>query len=271
MFCALGRKMEVVKTGFNYRHGANFKINRPSGSGDFLLLLIRSEAFAVLNGEKNLINPNSALIYKKGTPQIYGAAGDGFTNDWIHFELDPGEEELFSHFGIPFDTVIPLGEAGELSAFIKSIVFENNSSNLHRTASMKRYFDLILLKLSEKLSADGTEREHPHYPQLCKLRNEIQLEPHKNWSIDRIGKKLMLSRSYIQHLYKLFFGTSITNDVKNGRIDRAKYLLSASNMTVTAISNACGYESNVHFMRIFKQQMHMTPSEYRRGFRITRP
>ena len=262
--------MEVIRTGFNYRHGASFKINRPSGSGDFLLLIIRSEAFAVLNGETKLISPSSALIYKKGTPQLYGSLGDTYVNDWMHFTLSEAEEREFAALGIPFDTVIPLGEASELSGFVKSIVFELNSENMHKKASIQRYFDLILLKLSEKLSADGTEREHPHYAQLSKLRNEIQLEPQKDWSIDRICKKLMLSRSYIQHLYKLFFGTSITNDVKSGRIDRAKYLLSASNMPVSAVSDACGYESDVHFMRIFKQQTGLTPSEYRTGFRIAR-
>ena len=68
--------MKIVRTGYNYRHGAEFKINRPTGSGDYLLLIIRSDAFAVINGEKKLISPNSALIYNKGTPQLYGAAGE---------------------------------------------------------------------------------------------------------------------------------------------------------------------------------------------------
>ncbi len=262
--------MEVIRAGFNYRHSSSFKINRPNGSGDYLLLIIKTEAFAVLGGELISIPANCALIYKKGTPQIYGALTDKYINDWIHFDISTEEEKEFEALGVPFDTVIPLREASELSGFVKSIVYERYSENIHKKASMQRYFDLMLLKLSEKLRDDDPDREHPLYGQFCKLRNDIQLEPQNDWSIESICKKLMLSRSYIQHLYKLFFKTSITNDVKNGRIERAKYLLSASNMTVTAISNTCGYESDVHFMRVFKQQTDMTPSEYRNSFRISR-
>lgn len=260
--------MKIIRTGYNYRHGAEFKINRPSGSGDYLLLIIRSDAFAAINGEKKLINPNSALIYKKGTPQLYGAVGESFINDWVHFALEAGEEEIFSHLGIPFDTVIPLGDTAELSSFIKNVAFEKHSRNMHKDATMKLYFELILLKLAEQLNGTPPQQEHPHYRQFVNLRNHIRLDPQEDWSIDIICKKMMLSRSYIQHLYKLFFERSITEDIKRGRIERAKYLLSSSNMTVTSVSRACGYESDVHFMRVFKAETGLTATEYRSKLKL---
>ncbi len=262
--------MEIIRAGFNYRHPSGFKINRPTGSGDHLLLIIKTDAFAVLGGERITVPANSALIYREGTPQIYGALTDKFINDWIHFDIGEDEERLFSSLGVPFETVIPLRDGSGLSGFVKNIVFERYSDNIHKKAAMQRYFELILLKLSEKLRDDNPDRKHPLYGQFCKLRNDIQLEPQNDWSIENICKKMMLSRSYIQHLYKLFFETSITSDVKIGRIERAKHLLSASNMTVTAISNDCGYESDVHFMRVFKSETSLTPSQYRNEFKMSR-
>lgn len=262
--------MEVIRAGFNYRHSGDFKINRPAGSGDHLLLIIKTEAFTVLNGTRIGIPPNSALLFKKGTPQLYGGASDKFINDWIHFDISDDEKKEIEALGIPFNTVIPLREVSELSNFVKGIVFEKYSQNSHKNASIKRYFDLILFKLSEKLGDNNPDREHPLYGRFCKLRNEIQLEPQKDWSIEAVCKKMMLSRSYVQHLYKQFFDTNISSDVKSGRIERAKYLLSASELTVTAIADACGYESDVHFMRVFKTETSLTPSEYRNELRISR-
>ncbi len=260
--------MRIVKTGYNYCHSSGFCINRPHGSGDYLLLIIKTEAFIILNGEKKTVPPNCAIIFRKGTPQLYGAAQEKYINDWIHFEM--GEEDMHTFFmlGIPFDTIIPLRDVTELSNFIKCIFFERYSQNLHKEATMKAYLNLIFLKLSEKINDQAPVQEHPYYHQFCTLRNKIRLEPQRDWSIDDICKKLALSRSYVQHLYKLFFGTSIIADVQAGRMEHAKYLLTATDMSVTVIASACGYVHDVHFMRVFKKAVGMTPSAYRDKFKI---
>ena len=261
--------MEIINVGYNYCHPPGFYIDRPLGTGDYILLIIRSEAFAVLQGERLAVPKNSALIFKKGTPQLYGSCGSEYINDWIHFEIDAAEEREFSDLGVPFDSVIPLGAAMELSLLIKSLFIEKYSQNFHKAESMKRYFDLILLKLSESVYRLDPQREHPLYHSFCTLRGEMQLLPQSDWSIDEICKKMNLSRSYTQHLYKQFFGISITADLQSNRIAYAKYLLSSTNMKISAICHACGYENDVHFMRVFKKSASMTPSEYRKHFRIS--
>ena len=258
--------MKIVKAGYNYCHLPEFCINRVHGSGDYLLLIIKTEAFIVLNGERKTVPPRSAVIFKKGTPQHNGAMHGKYINDWIHFEIE--DEAPFSELGIPFDTIIPLRETNELSGFIKNIVFEWHSQNTHKAEIMQCYFDLLLFKISERINLQSPKQEHPYYDPFCRLRSEIQLEPQGDWSIDAICRRMMLSRSYVQHLYKLFFGTSILSDVQCGRMEHAKYLLSATNMTVTDISRSCGYDSDVHFMRIFKKITGMTPSGFRNEFQI---
>ena len=72
-----------------------------------------------------------------------------------------------------------------------------------------------------------------------------------------------MGQSYFQHLYKAMFGVSVTSDIIAARIDRAKYLLSGTDYTVTAVADLCGYSSDVHFMRQFKALCGLTPTEYR--------
>ncbi len=259
--------MRISNVGYNYRHAANFYIDRPYGSGDYILLLIRTEGFCVLRGERTEIVPNSVLIFQPGTQQLYGASGGEYVNDWIHFELEDSERQMLASLGIPFDTLLPLHEAADISDFIKSIYRERYSQNVHKDASMKHYFDLILLKLSERIGTEGEQREHPLYSAFCALRNDIYLEPQAGWGIDRIAKRMHLSRSYLQHLYKTFFDRSILEEVQHSRMEHAKYLLSATDMTVASIAQACGYDTDVHFMRIFKKTVLMTPSQYRNQFR----
>ena len=257
--------MKISNAGYNYRHPQSFAINRPLGSGDYILLIVRSEAFFVLNGKRMEASKNCAIVFKKGTPQLYGACGGEFINDWIKFDLSIEDEEIFSELEIPFDTIIPLRETAEFSHYVKSIFMETHSQNLHREKSIERYFDLLLLKLSENILQGDFEKASPVYHALCALRNEIRLAPQNPWTVDFISQKMKMSRSYIQHLYKQFFGISISADIQSSRIEYAKYLLALTNEKISAIAASCGYESDVHFMRIFKKATAMTPSEFRAG------
>jgi hypothetical protein len=82
-------------------------INRPTGSGDYIFLILQSPAYFILNGKRVETKGCSVIFYKKGTPQIYGALNEEFVNDWIHFELDEGEYEVELYFeGKEYETEV---------------------------------------------------------------------------------------------------------------------------------------------------------------------
>jgi AraC family transcriptional regulator of arabinose operon len=51
--------------------------------------------------------------------------------------------------------------------------------------------------------------------------------------------------------------------VIQSRIEYAKYLLSTTDITVNKISEMCGFSSEIRFMRQFKKEFVLTPTEYR--------
>lgn len=260
--------MKIVNVGYNYKHPEGFSIYRPYGSGDYILLLLRTDAYFIINGKKQITEADSLIIYKKGTPQYYGALNGEYVNDWIHFELNEKEEEKFNKLNIPFDTVLKANNTTLISGFIKSMFNELYSQNTHKKESLRLYFELILIKISEIIKLSYEKKENPFYNEFTLLRNEIYLKPEKDWSVEKICKKMNLSRSYVQHLYKSFFNKSIISDITQSRIEHAKYLLSSTDMTVSCISSICGYNNDVHFMRIFKKEMGVTPSGYRKQIHI---
>ena len=67
------------------------------------------------------VPPNRAIIFRKGTPQLYGATQDKCINDWMHFERDEEDMRTFFTLRIPLDTIIPLRDVTELSNPIKCI------------------------------------------------------------------------------------------------------------------------------------------------------
>ena len=87
--------------------------------------------------------------------------------------------------------------------------------------------------------------------------------PELPWNISEIAESLYLSKSYLQKIYKSYFGKSIIEEMIEFRIDNAKTLLSQTDMTVTEISRECGYSSYNYFVRQFRTSEGCSPSDYR--------
>lgn len=255
--------MNIHEVGYHHRQASNYRINRPNGSGNYVLSVIKSAAYFVLGGKLAMTPPNTIILYKKGTPQILGAVDSKYLDDWVHFELDDDEYLIIEQLGIPFDTPLSFDDTTVFSDLIKSIATERYSQNPHKESSMEMYLRLLLNKISEKLSLPASNHDNQYYERFAALRNEIYLKPQYNWNIDAVAKKLSLSRSYIQHLYRYFFGDTVIADITKSRIAYAKYLLESADTTVSAISKMCGYQNSEHFMRVFKKEVGITPSEFR--------
>ncbi len=255
--------MDIIKVGYGFHEPPSFSVNRPYGSGDYVLIVLRTTSYFVLHGKHQIVPANSVIIFQEGTAQHYGAVEDQFINDWIHFS--PSEEEVakFHEMDIPFDTILPLYDTAPLSLLIKNLIYENISQNKNKKDSMNLYFDLLLYKISDLLSISiNTDKNFFHA--LSSLRNKIYLSPGKEWKIERISKDLNFSRSYIQHSYKTCFGESIQDSITNSRIEYAKHLLSSTETKISHIASLCGYHSDVHFIRIFKSKIGITPSLFRK-------
>lgn len=255
--------MQINNIGYNHCHDADFRIHRPDGSGDNLLLLVKTSAIFTFSGIETVTQPNSFILYKEGEPQFYRAYGAQFSNDWFHFSMTDSDNDFMEALDIPFNKIVCLEDINGLSLLIKNMSYEQYSSNMFKTDSIELYMKLFFIKLSEAIHSTGGSRSGTHYDKLAILRSQIYNMPYNEWSVDWLSHQLTMSRSYFQHLYKETFGISVMNDVIRSRVEHAKYLLSTTDISITKIAQMCGYKCELHFMRQFKSRMDMTPSEYR--------
>ncbi|MCX7657889.1 MAG: AraC family transcriptional regulator [Oscillospiraceae bacterium] len=123
----------------------------------------------------------------------------------------------------------------------------------------------MFVKIKEQAETKNLHPWHSKiYDELIKLRSEIYSNPHNNWSIPLMANRLHISCGYLQNIYKSIFSISCMADVIESRIIKAKELLNESTLSIKEISNLCGYQNDVHFMRQFKKLTTLTPSEYRK-------
>lgn len=255
--------MKINNIGYNHKHDSDFFVQRPNGSGDNLLLLLKTPAVFILNGEELHTEKNSFILFSEGTPQDYRSDGSEFANDWFHFSFDDTEKALFEALEIPFNKVVRIGDLSSLSQLIKNMSYEKYSSNLYRTDSMELYLQLFFIKLAERLRSDNEIRGSNCYDKMSLLRSQIYSMPQYEWNIYDLAHRLAMSKSHFEHTYKKIFGISPMNEVINSRLEHAKFMLTTTDAPINQIAEMCGYKSDIHFMRQFKSKCGITPSAYR--------
>ena len=257
--------MIINNVGFDHCHDADFYIDRPDGSGDYLLLLVRSPAVFEIEGREILTPAGSVFIYPKGRPQRYRCVPfNCFENDWVHFDFDDrAEEEEFMSMNIPLETPVTM-PLEFMSYCVKSIAYERYSDNLCRVQSAELFMWLIFNKIKEKTHSSISGRRSSQFELISTVRNKIYSHPYEQRNVDSTAHEVRMSRSAFQHAYKKHFGMTFIEDLVKSRVSYAKMLLSTTNMNINDVSTSSGYHSYVHFARQFKEQTGFTPSEFRK-------
>ena len=82
-------------------------------------------------------------------------------------------------------------------------------------------------------------------------------------AISELAKVENLSVSRYNYVFKKSMGVSPLKYITSLRINKAKYLLKNTDLTVSQIASECCYSDSHFFHRIFKNETEMTPGQYR--------
>lgn len=259
--------IHVYRCGYESRHKVPTDIKRTLKEDEYLLLLVKSEAFFYVNGQKKHTSPNMMILFDKGTSYHYGSIQDYYNDDWIHFDFDTTEEDLVKKLKLPLNTPFYPSDYTTLSSLMRLVVLERHGNDEYKEKNVDFFMNILLNKCSIQAQAVSKAQNHKYYAALQSLRTEIHSAPHRKWSVSEMSAQLHISESYLQHLYKELYGLSCIQDVIKCRLEMAKYYLQSTDMSVQALSLFCGYENELHFMRQFKKFEGMTPSQYRTHIR----
>ncbi len=83
-----------------------------------------------------------------------------------------------------------------------------------------------------------------------------------------IANLLNISEVYLRKLFANTFSVSVKKYIIDKRIEKAKALMMESTLTITDISERCGYSNVYYFSRSFKEKTGLTPTEYSKQNRI---
>lgn len=86
---------------------------------------------------------------------------------------------------------------------------------------------------------------------------------HDRITIEDLAAYTDLSPSYLSRLFKKELGISVSDYIREKKIDKAQNLLKYSDFTPVEIANYLSFSSQSHFIQAFEKMIGMTPKKYR--------
>lgn len=101
------------------------------------------------------------------------------------------------------------------------------------------------------------------HPAIATLRRHIKEHPDGDLSLSRLARMSGYSPWHMCRLFQKHTGKKLSDFIQQARVDRTKYLLCNTNLSITRIAMTAGFGSISHFNRVFRQHEGHSPSRFR--------
>lgn len=130
-------------------------------------------------------------------------------------------------------------------------------------AAAQAAIDSLLLELFTLLGrpAPGARAGKPDW--VGRLR-ELLHDTHTDWSLTEMARAVRVHPVHLSRHFARYFGMGLGDYRRTLRLQRALTLLPDEELSLTAISQECGFADQSHFIRAFKAQYQVTPLHYRK-------
>lgn len=124
-------------------------------------------------------------------------------------------------------------------------------------------FDLWTEMLQRYCSLVNNHNTRSYSLPIQKVITRINFDITADLSLKTTAEYLKINASYLSNLFKKETGYTLTNYVNKKRMEHAAFLLSTTALSVSTIAQQCGVLDDNYFIKLFKRQYQLTPSQYR--------
>lgn len=222
----------------------------------------------------------------------------------IFHSLSPVKNEVVTHFTLRFsfrvderhDSWLPTAETDQIKATLSNVTFyrffnpdqpheigrlmegiqnEIKSPSISAYTNIQGLFTQLIAQLVRSIhlqtEAEISAIQKLPYKVKDELRSRIIDQFFRDFSkpltIAMLADKLHLSVRQVNRLLRQEYHTTFKQKLLDNRVEKAKYLLRSSDMSVQRIAEEVGYTTADNFTRIFNKKTGLTPSEFRKSMK----
>jgi AraC family transcriptional regulator len=101
---------------------------------------------------------------------------------------------------------------------------------------------------------------------LRRIRELVHAKMEDDFSLDEMAQAIGLSTAHFARMFRKSTGETPHQFVLRQRVERAKAMLRAPDVRVLDVAVACGFKTQQHFAKVFRDVCGVSPTEYRQNF-----
>ena len=137
-------------------------------------------------------------------------------------------------------------------------------------AALLPLYELLFYRCKQVVQQKQMQSDEQSPQHICQQIDALlQTSAHSSARLEDLLQALPYSERHLRRLYRQQRGHSIKQAHMKIKLQEACYLLSHSQLNVTAIAYELGYPSSQYFSGLFKQRFAETPAAYRRRMNCT--
>lgn len=125
----------------------------------------------------------------------------------------------------------------------------------------------LIARLLEGLDDGALRRFNPCYYRLKPALDYLQAHARENPPLKEIASQVHLAPNYFHRRFRELFGSTPFDTMLASRLNTARRLLAATDLSVKEIADRVGYRNPLYFSRLFKSRLNLSPVSYRRMHR----
>ncbi len=260
-FLDTGHPVLVNCSGWQILKTKDLFLRRAGGRLDYqLIYLYRGAGHFFLQDSWVDLTAGNLILYRPYEPQIYS------------FYAEEKPEVFWIHFtGKDCDSILEkyriencyIGENLSLRVLFQDIITE---------LQLKKYLyeDIVTNNFYKMLATICRSRQQfliPLENNFSIDRLIVQINQHymDKWTVSSMADYCKLSKGYFAHAFQNRMKVSPMHYLINLRIEKAKDLLAADTMNISAIAPLVGFDDPLYFSRAFKKAVGVTPRDFRQS------
>lgn len=242
------------------------------------------EVYYLLSGERyyfikdrtyHVQKGNLVLINSEDLHHTANISTPGFERIIVYFskQLLDGAKELLDGLDLflPFEKerhlfTFGLHEQAEIEGLLFSMLKLNKKDsevNLHEQKLLLMQLLMHAYKGMQKQNTDFAYANSTHKT-ITEVIDYITTHFQEELNLDDIAERFFISPCYLSRTFKKYTDFTFSEYLNYIRIKEAKRLLEETDMNITEVGEASGFNSGTHFGRVFKAQTGMSPMAYKK-------
>lgn len=223
----------------------------------------------ILDGSFTFVKYGKHITARKGDTVILDCykpheyyTNDSFESIWIHI-AGANSYEIFKEIESTYGNLVKCKDAQHLEKLLFRI-FNNMKSG---TTANELNYSLDIYKLFIELLNPQELRKKPetdYEDSISIVKSYIADNLNENLTVAKLAEIVNMSSSHFSRIFKRQTGFSPYDYILISRLNRAKYLLQATDMTVASIAYETGFNSESNFIFFFTENAGISPGKFRK-------